>query len=88
MPPKVKLDEPANYYQSQSQRLIKVVETAGLIGFSENTVYNRISEINQAQKAGDQERVEELKRRLPPFKKIGRSVRFDIREVEKWITEL
>jgi predicted DNA-binding transcriptional regulator AlpA len=79
MTPQVKLNEPASYYQSQGRRLLSVPETARLLGISQKTLYNLISETNKTKKS---------KRRIPPFKKFGRRVLFDVRDVERFIDQL
>ena len=63
------------YRIKQSKRLLSVKETATLLGLSPRTIYNRIG--TKAQ----------IRFPIKP-KRIGRSVRFDLRDIENYINSI
>ena len=76
--PKIKKTEAQDYYQmigSVRRRLLNVEETALYLNISPKTIYNQTGR--------------KAKRRFPvPFKKFGRRVLFDIRDLQKFVSEL
>lgn len=88
MTKEIKTTTGAGYFQEQGRRLVKVPECAKYLGLSPKSIYNIISEINQAMKSKDTEKAKKLKMKIPPYKKLGASVRFDIRQVERFIERL
>ena len=70
--PKIKKTLLYGYYQSIGRRLISVPEVAKYLQISEKTIYNQTGK--------------KAKKPFPvPFKRLGRRVLFDIRDLEKFI---
>lgn len=71
----IKMTSARGYYQSIGRRLLNVEETAKLLNLSPKTIRNMTGPKSQ--------------KPFPvPFKRFGRRILFDVRDVEKFIQSL